>query len=118
MAAEDSPGIRAALDAALNPVSAGRYVRLVTISAAEFEAGYAARSGISVAELHALGRSARPCHCGADDCRGWQMVNAREWADASTAQDEVPYSGDHDMGSSGHVEPRPAAGWPGEGCER
>lgn len=42
----------------------------------EFEQASAARSGITVAELHALGRYAAPC--GDEDCQGWQMVHVEE----------------------------------------
>jgi len=39
-----------------------------------FEAAYAQRSGITVDELHALGRYAVSCGCGDEACHGWQMV--------------------------------------------
>lgn len=39
----------------------------------EFEAGYAARSGITTDELRGQGRRAVPCGCGADMCEGWAM---------------------------------------------
>lgn len=41
----------------------------------EFEQSYAARSGITVAQLRALGRSAEPCDCGDESCMGWQMTH-------------------------------------------
>lgn len=44
----------------------------------EFEAAYAARSGVTVAELHSLGRHAVPCDCGSDMCEGWAMTNLDE----------------------------------------
>lgn len=44
----------------------------------EFESSYAARSGITVAELHSLGRRAVPCDCGDDMCEGWAMASADE----------------------------------------
>ncbi len=52
------------------------------MTADEFEAGYAARAGITVDALRALGRVVRPCHCGEDGCEGWQSLsqeNAAEW---------------------------------------
>ena len=39
----------------------------------EFEAAYAARSGITVERLHQAGRYAEPCDCGDDICEGWAM---------------------------------------------
>jgi len=39
----------------------------------EFEAGYAARSGITVEELRGAGRQAVPCDCGSDMCEGWAI---------------------------------------------
>ena len=50
-------------------------------SRARFEQAYAARSGVTVAVLHALGRRAAPCGCGDAHCEGWQMAYA-EAADA------------------------------------
>jgi hypothetical protein len=41
----------------------------------EFEAAYAANSGITVEQLHRLGRHAAPCDCGDDMCVGWQMIS-------------------------------------------
>jgi len=41
----------------------------------EFEQRYAERSGITVAELYALGRYALPCDCGEPGCEGWQMAH-------------------------------------------
>lgn len=46
----------------------------------EFEAGYAARLGVTVEELRAMGRFAAPCDCGDESCQGFQMA----------------YLGDHD----------------------
>lgn len=42
---------------------------------AEFERGYAARSGLSVAQLRSLGRVVRLCTCGEDGCEGWQSLS-------------------------------------------
>jgi len=52
----------------------------------EFEAAYAARSGVTVAQLHAWGRYAEPCDCGAEECEGWAMGHQQE--DAIT-EDEI-----------------------------
>jgi hypothetical protein len=48
------------------------------MTAAEFEAGYAARSGITVAQLHALGLYAERCDCGDETCEGWAMRHVFE----------------------------------------
>jgi hypothetical protein len=48
----------------------------------EFEAQYAARSGVTVAWLHAHGRYAEPCDCGADMCQGWAMGHQQEAGNA------------------------------------
>lgn len=39
----------------------------------EFEAEYAAASGITVEKLHEYGLYAMPCDCGDESCRGWAM---------------------------------------------
>lgn len=39
----------------------------------EFEQGYAERSGLTVQELHEMGRYAVPCNCGYEGCSGWAM---------------------------------------------
>jgi hypothetical protein len=57
------------------------------LTAAEFEAAYAARSGVSVEYLHWAGRFAQPCDCGWDDCQGWEM--GHQWEDA-LARNELP----------------------------
>lgn len=44
------------------------------MTAEEFEALYAARSGITVAELRAAGRVVIACHCGGRDCLGWEST--------------------------------------------
>jgi hypothetical protein len=44
----------------------------------EFEAAYAARSGVTVAWLHAHGRRAESCACGDEFCEGWAMAHADE----------------------------------------
>jgi hypothetical protein len=46
------------------------------MTADEFEAAYAQRSGITVARLRELGRVVKPCDCGDAVCEGWQSVNA------------------------------------------
>lgn len=43
------------------------------MTAEEFEAGYAERSGITAGQLHALGLYPVPCDCGEDTCEGWAM---------------------------------------------
>jgi hypothetical protein len=53
------------------------YVR-DAMTADEFEAGYAARSGVTVAELHRWGRYAEPCACGEPCCQGWVMGHQHE----------------------------------------
>jgi len=52
----------------------------------EFEAQYAARSGVTVAQLHAYGRYAEPCSCGNDECEGWAMGHQQEDA---IVEDEI-----------------------------
>lgn len=64
-------------------MEAGRHS---TLTAAEFEAGYAARSGVTVAELHRCGLYPERCDCGAPDCRGWKM--GHPWEDA-IVEDEM-----------------------------
>jgi hypothetical protein len=48
------------------------------VTAAEFEAAYAARSGVTVEQLHAWGRYAEPCDCDSDMCQGWAMGHQQE----------------------------------------
>lgn len=48
------------------------------MTAAEFEARYAARSGVTVAWLHAHGRYAERCRCGWGMCEGWGMGHQQE----------------------------------------
>jgi hypothetical protein len=50
------------------------------VSAEEFEAGYAARSGVTVDWLHGQGLYAERCDCGEDGCEGWAM--GHQWEDA------------------------------------
>lgn len=45
------------------------------MTAEEFEAAYARRSGITVARLRELGRIVVPCRCGEEDCEGWASVS-------------------------------------------
>lgn len=52
------------------------------MTADEFEAAYAARSGLTIPRLRKLGRVVKPCDCGEEICDGWQSVNAadyKEW---------------------------------------
>jgi hypothetical protein len=51
------------------------------MTADEFEAAYAARSGVTIESLHKYGKRARPCRCEAPECEGWQMISDRLWAD-------------------------------------
>lgn len=46
----------------------------MTTTKEEFEAGYAARSSLTVEALHALGMEAQPCKCEYDKCQGWAMT--------------------------------------------
>lgn len=55
------------------------------VTADEFEAAYAERSGITVGQLHAQGRYAEPCDCGEDGCEGWAM--GHQWEDAIVEDD-------------------------------
>jgi hypothetical protein len=48
-----------------------------SITAEEFEAAYAARSGVTVEFLHEHGRRAVRCTCGEPDCEGWAMEHGR-----------------------------------------
>jgi len=48
--------------------------------AEEFEAAYAAMSGVTVAFLHRWGRYAAPCDCGDSMCEDWVM--GHQWEDA------------------------------------
>jgi hypothetical protein len=57
-----------------------------TGTAAEFEAAYAARSGVTVGQLHQWGRYAEPCSCGEDGCEGWAMGHQFEDAIAEDAE--------------------------------
>jgi hypothetical protein len=50
----------------------------------EFENNYATRGGLIVKTdnevkewLHDLGLKAKPCDCGDEDCRGWQMIHIK-----------------------------------------
>ena len=43
------------------------------ITAEEFAAGYAERSGVSVEWLRKQGRVPMPCRCEEPECEGWQM---------------------------------------------
>jgi hypothetical protein len=63
---------------------------MTTETAAEFEAAYAAASGITVAQLHAYGRYAEPCDCGEAFCTGWAMGHQREDAIVEDALRDMP----------------------------
>jgi hypothetical protein len=57
------------------------------MTAAEFEAGYAERSGLSVQELRDLDLVVRSCDCGERDCKGWRMVGLDEAARIDAADE-------------------------------
>lgn len=48
------------------------------VTAEEFEAAYAARSGVTVEFLHSAGRYAELCSCGEDGCEGWAIGHQQE----------------------------------------
>lgn len=48
------------------------------MTAEEFEAAYATRSGVTVEFLHSWGRYAEPCGCGEPECGGWAMGRQQE----------------------------------------
>lgn len=55
------------------------------MTAEEFEAAYAKRSGMTVEQLRKLGRQVRPCtDCDYEHCEGWQSLSGdalREYDD-------------------------------------
>ena len=59
------------------PEPCGGTERMKGMTLHEFEASYAARSGLAVAELHGYGLHGAPCDCDYEGCEGWQMVGAR-----------------------------------------
>ena len=50
------------------------------MTAEEWEAAYAERSGVTVEFLHSWGRFAERCDCGDAECEGWAM--GHPWEDA------------------------------------
>lgn len=44
------------------------------VTAEEFLAGYAERSGVTPQQLLDLGRRVAPCECDYDRCEGWQLA--------------------------------------------
>ena len=50
------------------------------LSAEEFVAAYAERSGVTVDWLRQHGQEVRPCDCGDEMCEGWQMAHVRKEA--------------------------------------
>ncbi len=48
------------------------------LTAEAFEEDYAARAGLTVATLRAMGSVVRPCACAERDCRGWQLARNTE----------------------------------------
>ena len=55
----------------------------------EFEREYSARSGLTVAQLHAFGLYAVQCNCGEGYCQGWQMVYAPTNNSATDAETKM-----------------------------
>jgi hypothetical protein len=53
--------------------------------AAKYEAQYARRTGVTVAQLHARGQVAEPCPCGDAGCPGWRMTPATPGGGAAPA---------------------------------
>ena len=62
------------------------------ITAEEFEAGYAERSGVTVEQLHNRGRYAERCpgDCGWRGCTGWIMGHPWEEALAEDRERDDP----------------------------
>lgn len=52
------------------------------VAVREFEEGYAARSGVTVQQLHDWGMYGAPCDCGNEGCKGFGME--RPWSDNET----------------------------------
>lgn len=44
------------------------------VTAEEFLAGYAERSGVTPQQLLDMGRQVAPCDCDYDRCEGWQLA--------------------------------------------
>jgi len=65
------------------------------LTADEFEAQYAARSGMTVRQLHSFGRYAKPCHCDSDMCQGWAMGHQQEDAIAEDRERRLRPTGEH-----------------------
>jgi hypothetical protein len=73
------------------------------VTAEEFEARYAKRSGVTVAWLHAHGRYAQRCHCGWGMCEGWEMGHQQEDAIAEDALRAPPPSPGARLGALGRA---------------
>ena len=71
------------------------YFRGRAMTKEEFERGYAERGGISLEQLHAWGRGAVPCDCGAPECAGWQMVNLEDYAEHMRLIEWIAATRDH-----------------------
>lgn len=56
------------------------------ITAEEFAAGYAERSGVTVEWLKEHGREVRPCDCDYVECEGWQMAHLNDGAPRAYAR--------------------------------
>lgn len=70
------------------------------MTADKFEANYAHRSGITVEALRAHGRIVAPCHCGDDNCEGWQSVNGESYR-----EDLALYGLEHAEAHADEVKP-------------
>lgn len=68
------------------------------MTAAEFEAAYAAGSGVTVEWLHRHGLYAKPCECGEQGCKGWAMGH-QQAGNSATSQ----CVGKRRLGRSGRV---------------
>ena len=58
------------------------------MTAEEFEQDYAARSGITVEQLRAIGRVVRPCFCQDEICQGWQSMSLERAQELDETPDE------------------------------
>lgn len=61
------------------------------MTAEDFEAAYAHRSGLTIEELRKY-RTVRPCACGDVSCKGWQSIShdrAKEY-DENKSRGELP----------------------------
>ncbi|MDP2720242.1 MAG: hypothetical protein Q8P44_10565, partial [Dehalococcoidia bacterium] len=59
------------------------------LALAEFEEGYAERSGVTVEWLHENGLFPVPCKCGEEGCKGFQMIHVNEYSYAPTGLEDI-----------------------------